>query len=78
MKSGIAATFALAGLLAAAAPAQAADQKKDDASKTTKETDRFDQGKRGEAKEGLERTAGKKLEDVNVPPAPPPAPVKAP
>lgn len=78
MKSGVAAMFALAGLLAVAAPAHAADQKKDDSSKTTKETGGFDQGKRGEAKEGLERTAGTKLEDVKVPPPPPPTPVKAP
>jgi hypothetical protein len=33
----------------------------------------FYQGKQGEAKEALEITAGKKLEDVKVPDVPPPS-----
>lgn len=36
---------------------------------------RFDQGKQGDAKGGLERTAGKKVIDVEVPAVPAPEPV---
>jgi hypothetical protein len=78
MRSGIAASLAIAGLLAAVTPAHAADKKKEDSSKTTKESDTFTQGKKGEAKEALERSAGKKAEDVKVPAPSPPTPVKTP
>jgi hypothetical protein len=37
---------------------------------------KFDQGKQGDAKGGLERTAGKKVEEVKVPDVPAPQPVE--
>jgi len=37
---------------------------------------KFNQGTKGHAKEGLEDTAGKKLNDVKVPDVPAPTPVK--
>jgi hypothetical protein len=65
MLKALAASFVAASLLAAASPALAGDERKDD---------KFDQGKKGDALGGLERTAGKKAGDVNVPPPPPPPP----
>lgn len=74
MTRKIAAALAAVGLMVAPA-AFAAEQKKD--AKAEKEpSDRFTQGKQGEAKDALEKTAGQKTGDTKVPDVPPPTPVK--
>lgn len=42
----------------------------------SKKKDSFTQGKKGEAKEALERSAGQKVKDTKVPEASKPSPVK--
>ena len=76
MKKGIViASLLFSALLAASQFALAADNKKTDTSnKEAKDT--FTQGKQGEAKDALEKSAGKKAEDVKVPDVPKPTPVK--
>jgi hypothetical protein len=73
MRKALAAIFVAAALIALAQPALAEEKQKDDS-----KGDKFDQGKKGDALGGLERTAGKKAGDVNVPPPSPPAPVEPP
>ncbi len=71
MRKALVAFFVATALLAQ--PALAEEKKKDDS-----KGDKFDQGKKGDALGGLERTAGKKAGDQNVPPPSPPAPVEQP
>lgn len=71
MTTWIAAALAAAGLVLAV-PAGAAEKKEE------KKEPTFTQGKQGEAKDALEKSAGKKAEDVKVPAVSPPKPVKSP
>ncbi|MGE5386695.1 MAG: hypothetical protein ACM3SV_12520 [Betaproteobacteria bacterium] len=71
----LALSLGLSALFAVAQVAQAADDKKKD-TQAEKTKDTFTQGKSGEAKDALEKSAGKKTDDVKVPDVPKPTPVK--
>lgn len=74
MTRKIAAALAAVGL--SIAPATHAAEQQKDAKAQKEPSDRFTQGKQGEAKEALEKTAGQKVGDTKVPDVPPPTPVK--
>ena len=68
----IAVTLLFSSWLVLSQAANAADTKE-----TNKQTsDKFYQGKQGEAKDALEKTAGKKTDDVKVPDVSKPSPAK--